>query len=99
MTNFEWLNSMTISELVDWLDKYGQSDDAPWAAWFNETYCNKCASIKCTVDRKNAFFPGHTVDCAYCELEKKCKYFPVLKDIPDNKMVIEMWLNEEVKND
>lgn len=95
MTNFEWLNSRAISELVDWLDKYGQSDDAPWAIWFNKTYCSKCEPIECIVDEKDAFFPGHTVDCAYCELEHKCKHFSELKDIPDNRTVIEMWLNEE----
>lgn len=99
MTNFERLNSMAVSELAAWLDKYGQSDDTPWATWFNNTYCSECEPIECMVDEKDAFFPGHTIDCAYCELEHKCKHFPELKDIPDNKTVIEMWLNEEVKND
>lgn len=96
MNNFEKLKSMTVSELADWLDKYGQFDGSPWMDWFNENYCNKCESIKCKVDGKDAFWPGYTTDCAYCELEKKCKYFPVLKDVPDNKTIIEMWLNEEV---
>ncbi len=96
MTNFERFTSMTISELADFLDEYGQFDGSPWMEWFNENYCSKCESIKCKVDEKNAFFPGHTIDCAYCELENKCKYFPALKDIPDNKIIIEMWLEEKV---
>lgn len=95
ITNFEKLKSMTIDELADWLDKYSQYEDSPWATWFNNTYCNKCEPIKCAVDEKNAFFPGHTVDCAYCELEHKCKHFPELEDVPDNKAVIKMWLEEE----
>jgi transcription elongation factor Elf1 len=96
MNNFEKLKAMTVGELADWLDKYGQFDGSPWMDWFNENYCSKCESVKCKVDEKAAFFPGHTIDCAYCELEHKCKFFPALKDVPDNKMTIEMWLNEEV---
>ncbi len=96
MNNFEKLKSMTVSELADWLDKYGQFEGSPWIEWFDKNYCKKCEPIKCKVDEKNAFFPGHTVDCAYCELEHKCKYFPELKEVPDDKTIIEMWLNRSI---
>lgn len=92
MTNFEKFKSMAVDELADWLDKYGQSDDAPWATWFNETYCNKCEPIKCKPSYLSSY--DRPIDCAYCELEHKCKYFPELEDIPDNKTIIEMWLDE-----
>ena len=29
MNNYEYLKSLTIDELADWLDKYGQFDGAP----------------------------------------------------------------------
>ena len=96
MNNFEKLKSMTVSELADWLDKYSQFDDSPWATWFNDTYCSKCEPIKCKVDEKNAFFLGHTIDCAYCEIEKKCRFFEKLETIPDNRKILELWLIREV---
>lgn len=96
MTNFEQLKAMSLSEFAEWLAKYGQFDDAPWMAWFDDNYCKKCESIKCVVDENDAHFPGRIIDCAYCELKKNCKYFPALENIPNNKMTIEMWLNEKV---
>lgn len=105
MNNFEKLKSMTVSELADWLDKYGQFDGSPWMAWFNTTYCSKCESIKCQfieaeekLDFK-PFFPDKEIQCAYCELEKHCKFFPELKEVPDIKTTITLWLKEDVKND
>ena len=97
-SNFSYIKDMSIDELTDWLDKYGQFDDSPWMNWFNENYCKKCESIKCKVDEKDALWPGYTMDCAYCELEKKCKYFPQLDNIPDNKNIIKMWLMQEYTN-
>jgi hypothetical protein len=82
MTNFEKFKSMSIDELADWLDKYGQFDGSPWMEWFNDNYCKKCESIECEVDEKDAFWPGYTMDCTYCELENKCKYFPHLNSAP-----------------
>jgi len=104
MTNFEKFKSMSIDELADWLDKYGQFDGSPWMEWFNDNYCKKCESIKCKfseADEKLGFtplFPGKEIDCAYCELEKHCKFFTELMEVPDNKSIIEMWLNQEVQN-
>lgn len=98
MTNFDFLRSMSVEKLAKWLDEHGQFDGSPWMDWFNENYCSNCESIKCKVDEKVAFFPGHTIDCAYCELENKCKFFPELNEVPDNEGIIKMWLNHEVAN-
>lgn len=106
MTNFEHLQAMTIEELAAWLDEHGQFDSSPWMDWFSKTYCDKCESIKCKyvhTQEKLGFEPFSTyhsdIECAYCELEHKCRFFPDLTDTPSNKETIEMWLKEETKND
>ena len=47
---------------------------------------------------------GADMECAYCELIdeagcKKCRFFPEMNDVPDNKQVIEMWLKETVPDE
>lgn len=109
MTNFKRLQTMTIDELAEWLDKNGSFDVSPWSEWFGKTYCDKCESIKCRyadAEEKLGFTPyifgsyNGDLECAYCELAdesgvKRCRFFPELDDVPDNKEVIEMWLIEE----
>ena len=34
-------------------------------------------------------------ECSYCEIHKKCRYFPDMEEIPSNTDIIEMWLKEE----
>lgn len=93
MTNFENLHSMTIDQLIDWLDKNGQLDTAIWTLWFDKKYCSKCGSIVCHYEDSTREFP-----CAWCELNGSCKFFPELKSVPNNKEVINLWLKSEVKN-
>jgi hypothetical protein len=101
MTNFEQLQSMTVEELTMWLDEHGQFDGSPWTEWFGRNYCDKCESIKCKyVDAKeklgiSSLSYSSEVECAYCELNDHCKFFPQIEGIPDNKEVIKMWLNKE----
>lgn len=107
MTNLEKVKSMSIDELTDWLDKYGQFDHSPWSEWFAKKYCDNCESIKVAyTDVKEKLgldtFYDKSFECAFCELAdecgvKKCRFFPDLDDIPDNKEVIKMWLNEEAE--
>lgn len=105
MTNFEQLQSMTVEELATWLDEHGQFDSSPWMEWFSRVYCDKCESIKCKyvdAEEKLGISPlsySGEVDCAYCELNDHCKFFPQVKGIPDNKDVIKLWFNEEVDHD
>lgn len=106
MTNFKHIQSMNVEELAAWLDENGMFDNSPWSNWFNKRYCENCESIKCKyveAEEKLGFSPfthySGEVECAYCELENKCRFFTDLEDIPDNKKVIEMWLIEEVESE
>ena len=101
MTNFECINAMSVEVLAKWLDEHGQFDGSPWMDFFNENYCKKCETI--TVKRKVSedklgISPlcGGELDCAWCEVHHKCKYFKELDDVPDNEEIIKMWLNHEV---
>ena len=101
MNNFKRIQSMTVDELAEWLDENGQFDSAPWSEWFSKKYCNNCESIKCKyadTEEKlgiTKFSYSGEIECAYCELEKNCRFFPELDDVPDNREVIKLWLEEE----
>lgn len=103
MTNFEKLKTMTVDELADWLNENCQHDEAPWVEWFDKNYCKKCEPITCRVEATNIglepLFPEQEVDCAYCELENKCRFCPEATGIPSLKTIIKMWLEGEVNND
>lgn len=103
MTNLDYLQNLTVDEFAEWLDEHGQFDGSPWMDWFNETYCKKCESIKCKINSTNIgitpLYPDREIDCAYCELEHKCKFFENLEDVPDNKEVIKMWLLKNNKKE
>lgn len=111
MTNFKRIQSMNVDELAEWLDENGMFDNSPWSNWFNDRYCKNCESIKCKyadAEEKLGFTPylfgsySGDLECAYCELAdesgiKRCRFFPELDDVPDNKKTIEMWLIEEAE--
>jgi hypothetical protein len=94
---------MPIDEFVEWLDKNCMFDNSPWMNLFNEKYCSKCESIKCKyadAEEKLGFSPfsySGEVECSYCEVYNKCRFFENLEDIPDNKEMIKMWLEEEAE--
>lgn len=100
MTNYKMFTSFSKDELVAWLANYCHFDSSPWMEWFDDTYCNKCEPIECTYvesEEKLGIKPFYerSIKCTYCELEHKCKYFPDMSDIPDNKDIIRMWLEQE----
>ena len=104
MTNLEKLKEMPIKELAEWLDENGMFDNSPWSNWFSDRFCSQCESIKCKyadAEEMLGFSPfahySGEVECAYCELENKCRFFPELNDVPDNRKTIEMWLIEEAE--
>lgn len=103
MVNFERLQSMSIDEFAEWLDKNCMFDNSPWMNYFNEKYCEKCESIKCKyteADEKLGITPfSHSgeIECAYCELENKCRFFQELDDVPSNIEMIKMWLEKEAE--
>lgn len=90
-TVFDKFKSMSVNELTDWLNQYSQLDSMPWVEWWNENYCSKCDAV-------TAFVPdyGRELDFPWCELNDKCKFFQDLDDVPDDKMIIKMWLESEV---
>ena len=85
MNNFENFQSMTIDELVDWLDEHGDFDNAPWNRCWDENYCKKCEPVI-----------EHGQEYAPCEFNNKCVFFENMNEVPDNKQVIKMWLELEV---
>lgn len=101
MTNLELLKSKSIDEFVDWLAESCQSDEAPWTWWFDAKYCKKCPPITCKIEATNIgiepLYPEREVDCAYCELENKCRFCPDATGIPNIKTTIKMWLQAEVE--
>ena len=92
MTQFEKFNLMDIDTLAEWICEHGEFDGSPWCKWFDETYCRKCEPVMCHYPNSKREFP-----CAWCELERKCKFFMNLNEQPDSKDVIKMWLESEVK--
>jgi hypothetical protein len=95
---------MDLDQLTEWLDKNGMFDNSPWLNSFTEKYCSKCESIKCKyadAEEKLGFYLyarcSGEVECVYCELYNRCRFFENLEDVPDNKEMIKMWLEEEAK--
>ena len=108
MTNMEKLRTMSLEDLAEWLDKNGMFDTSPWSEWFNQKYCDKCESVKCKyedTEKTLGFTPyrfglySGDVECAYCELENKCRFFSELDNIPDNREIVKMWLQEVISDD
>ena len=92
MTNFEKLKSMNEKEISEFLDSIVSIDDNPWVVWFYKKYCDNCETI-----RLKTLDPNARYDYAYCELNENCRYFKNKDDIPDNKEMIELWLESEVE--
>ena len=91
MTKFEQLKNMNIDSFALWLDDNGRFDDSPWQKWWDKCYCSQCESVVAKVlewDRECEF--------AWCEIEHKCRFFPELDNVPDNKEIIKRWLETEV---
>lgn len=90
MTIFEEMKSMNIDEFVEWLDKHGAFDTAPWMFWFDNNYCKKCEPEVAYVEELHK-----KCECGWCELHGKCKFFEDLEEVPHHKQIIKMWLELE----
>lgn len=90
MTKYEMLKNMSVDEIVEWIDKYATFDDALYWQWWDENYCNNC-------EPEIVYVPelDKTHECAWCELNGKCKFFKEMNEIPDSKQIIKMWLLSE----
>lgn len=95
MTIFENFKLKNIDELVDWIVKYcAYGESLPYWSWFDENYCNKCEPIKTYVG-----YLQKECECAWCEVNGKCKFFKEMDDTPDIKQIIKMWLESEVEQE
>ena len=90
MTKFEGIKSKNIDEFAEWLDEHGECGPDPWSLWFDENYCFKCAPVTVYVEEF-----GKECQCAWCEINGKCKFFQEFSGTPDNKYVIKLWLETE----
>ena len=101
MTRFEEFKNMDIEALVEWIYEHGEFDGSPWCEWFDENYCSKCESVICKTEEvldKLGFEPFYEkdVECAYCEIYKKCKYFLDWDEQPDSKDIVRLWLESDI---
>lgn len=101
MNNFNYIQSMSLEQLATWLDINGQCDDSPWLNWFSANYCKKCEPVICKyedVEAKLGFesFFGRDCECAYCELEERCRYFSTY---PTSLEIIKLWLAASHENE
>lgn len=103
MTNFEKLKAMDVSSLATWLDKNGIIDHSPWLEDFNNKYCANCESVMCKYEDAEKvigfkpMFDDDEVECAYCEIYKKCRYFEDRDEVPDGVEMVKLWLEAEVE--
>lgn len=86
MTIFENFINRDIDELVDYLDEHFAFDAAPWWKWWDENYCSKCEAVIDFNDQG---------ECGYCEVYGNCRFFKDMKEIPNDKQIIKMWLESE----
>lgn len=77
---------MDIDKLAKWLNE-NCGDDADWILWFDKNYCQKCEGI--SIDGSACG------DYAYCEVNKKCKFFPEMDSAPSCKEIVKLWLESE----
>lgn len=89
-SKFEQFKSMTLEDFALWLDEHGQFDGSPWIKWWDENYCQDCdPEIVTVVDT------GKEMECAWCEIHDKCRFFQEMDHIPESAEIIKMWLETE----
>lgn len=100
MTVFEKFKSKNIDELAEWFDKHCKLDTAPWWDYWDKNYCSKCESeITYVPDLSKDLNSDIKVECAWCELNDKCKFFKEMDKMPDEKEIIKMWLVNEYESE
>ena len=89
-----------MDEIVDWITTYGQFDGSPWMKWFDDNYCKKCESLKVKLSeeakKEFGYVLSEEIECSYCELEHKCKFFQELNRDIDTKDIVKMWLEQDI---
>lgn len=92
MTNFEKIKSYSFEELTDFLATIG-NDDAPWYEMFSKKYC-----ANCPVEKVRSAYDNyeHEHEACYCELNKKCRYFPDISydEVMSDTFMTKLWLED-----
>lgn len=81
---------MLAEDLAKFLNSYSGIEDSPWVKWWDKNYCLNCESITTFVP-----YLDSESECAYCELNKNCRFFPDKEDAPSLEEIIQMWLESE----
>lgn len=98
MTVFESFKTKNVDEIAEWLDKNGIYDGSPWMHWWDKNYCSKCETVIDYVPDDEGEETWHIgMECAWCELHDKCRFFQDMDDMPDNKQIIKLWLESEIE--
>lgn len=97
MTIFETIKNKSIDEYVEWLSvSCCNFDSAPWWNWWDDNYCKKCEPEIVYVESLTKDIDSDKkMECGWCELNGKCKFFKEMDEIPDVKQIIKMWLMSE----
>ena len=93
MTVFEKIKAMDIDEFAQWFDKHCANDTDQCIDWWNKTYCENCEPeiVKCI--NPDTYITD--MECAWCELHDKCKFFQNIDGMPDSLQITKLWLESE----
>ena len=99
MTVFEKIKSMNIDEFTEWFADNCMHDDDPVIKWWDNAYCKDCNSVYTTVDYLDSYAPSYNKEheCAWCEVNGKCKYFQDMNEVPSSQDMIKLWLKSEAE--
>ena len=87
MRRVDKIKSLPIDKFAKYLATEWSHDNDPVIRWFDDKYCNDCESVM-TEDG----------EYAWCEVYKKCKYFPDLDKVPSYEDTFRFWWEEDIKS-
>ena len=90
MTVFEKIKSMNVEEFTKWFYENCTNDDDPVIKWWNDTYCKNCPSEIGKYEDSD-----REMEFCWCELHDGCRFFPEMKETPDNEQMIKLWLESK----
>lgn len=82
------IQTVDIQALAEFLDEISDTSECPWSVWFDETYCQKCPTVK--EKGPSSFDPDIIVVKEYAQCELGDCPFGV-KDL-DMVDIIKLWL-------
>lgn len=92
MTVFEKIKSMDINEFAKWFSENCVHDGDPVITWWDNKYCKNCES-----EIVHVIEDGREMECAWCEVHDKCRYFTHMDKTPEFDEITKLWLESESK--